>query len=193
MKETDEEDEAKKLNIDVSDLLTQPKSEPTLEKPKKKTKKKKKSAKSLELAGSSSDERPPSPPTPVAAKPVARLISEATHLAENADLRIAFELVDEIDSSPFQLVVANRHKSRQVKNVKFDFLAEETTFDIEKGGTIHIPISIGPTIESIKGVLSYQVESKSKAGFLVAKIYSQNGKISMEITYHIQKRNPAKV
>lgn len=159
--ETDEETEAKKLNIDVSDLLTvHPKTE---SKTKKKLKKKKKSSKAVVAHPSSSDDEDDK--VAVASKHSADLINNTFLIVENVDLRIEAELgTKQLDNQiQLQLTATNRHKSRQIKNVTFDPMPDipNNQFSLAKGDSNCIPfISAG---DAIRGQVTYEVESKSKA------------------------------
>ena len=118
--ESDFEDDAKKLNIDVSDLLvSKTKKEPVKESKisKKKTKKKRKTKNNPEPGSSSEEDQPvTAAPVPVAnvepVKPEPTIISQPILIAENADISVFSR---PIDKKEFEFEVKNKHKSRVIR------------------------------------------------------------------------------
>ena len=148
--ESDEETEAKKLNIDLSDLLISQKVEKVQNSKKKKMKKKKKSERAPPSDQSTDDEK-------ICQKSVANLINNNSLISENIDLRIESILAESKDFFIFKL--SNRHKSRKISNINF----KSQTLDLEKLENKTFEISLSDTEFLKNGVVTYQVESKSKS------------------------------
>ena len=159
--ESDEDDDAKRLNIDVSDLLRSTKKvddQPKLAEKKKKTKKRKKT-KTLktESAGSSDEDNSPSvtktKPQQTPAEPT--LITGLLPIADNIDVSVYLKFCDR---DTLELIVQNKHKSRDISDL--EFLSDKR--DLPRSAEAAFPFSRTDDIV-FKGKLSYTISSKSKS------------------------------
>ncbi|CBY38432.1 unnamed protein product [Oikopleura dioica] len=157
--ESDEDDDAKRLNIDVSDLLRSTRKvddPPKLVEKKKKTKKRKKTKKlKTENAGSSDEDDLPSftksPSEP--AEPT--LITGLLPIADNVDVSVYLKFCDR---NSLELIVHNKHKSRDISDL--EYLSDKR--DLPRSAEVAFPFSRTDDIV-YKGKLLYTISSKSKS------------------------------
>lgn len=117
--ESEDEDDAKKLNIDLSDLLVSKTKKETPKEPKQSKKKSKKKRKTKQQPGpetSSDEDQPVVAPVPVAkvepAKPEPTIISNPVLICENADIAVSCK---PLSRGEYEFEIRNKHKSRVIR------------------------------------------------------------------------------
>jgi len=178
------DDEAKRLNIDLSDVWSTKKAEKAPKEISKTKKRKKKSKKQTEQNNLSSDEDqnvpPPSLSTPQSEKEIKpvekKSISNFVDLAANIDLDIKLKrinFISEENGVKFKLRLQNKHKSRTIQDLalsKTENMISSPIPNLSNGAILEVDFMVPSndisTIEfvspKLSGVLSYKVESKSK-------------------------------
>ena len=172
------DDEAKRLNIDLSDVWSTKKAEKAPKEPSKTKKRKKKSKKQTEHHNLSSDEEnvpPPSrstPPPSEKAEPIEKKsISNYVDLAANIDLDIKLKRIDfisEENGAKFKLRLQNKHKSRTIQDLtlsKTENIISNPIPNLSNGAILEVDFMVPSndisTIEfvspKLSGVLSYKV------------------------------------
>ena len=169
------DDEAKRLNIDLSDVWSTKKTEKVPKETSKTKKRKKKSKKQNEQNNLSSDEDapPPSRSTPPSEKtPVEKKsISNYVDLAANIDLDIKLkriEFISEENGVKFKLRLQNKHKSRTIQDLtlsKTENMISNPIPNLSNGAILEIDFMVPSNDISttefvspkLSGVLSYKV------------------------------------
>ena len=172
------DDEAKRLNIDLSDVWSTKKAEKAPKEPSKTKKRKKKSKKQTEHHNLSSDEEnvpPPSrstPPPSEKTEPVEKKsISNYVDLAANIDLDIKLKRIDfisEENGAKFKLRLQNKHKSRTIQDLtlsKTENIISNPIPNLSNGAILEVDFMVPSNDISttefvspkLSGVLSYKV------------------------------------
>ena len=172
------DDEAKRLNIDLSDVWSTKKAEKAPKETSKTKKRKKKSKKQTEHHNLSSDEEnvpPPSrstPPPSEKTEPVEKKsISNYVDLAANIDLDIKLKRIDfisEENGAKFKLRLQNKHKSRTIQDLtlsKTENMISNPIPNLSNGAILEVDFMVPSNDISttefvspkLSGVLSYKV------------------------------------
>ena len=170
------DDEAKRLNIDLSDVWSTKKSTEKAPKETSKTKKRKKKSKKQTNNALSSDEDnsvpPPQKSTPPSEAPVEKTsISNYVDLAANIDLDIKLKRIDFIPDEngvKFKLRLQNKHKSRTIQDLalsKTENMILKSIPNLSNGAILEVDFMVPSNDIStaefvspkLSGVLSYKV------------------------------------
>ena len=179
------DDEAKRLNIDLSDVWSTKKSEKAPKESSGKTKKRKKKSKkqteqSNDLSSDDDNVPPPrsTPPTSEKETPVEKKsISNYVDLAANIDLDIKLKRIDFIPDEngvKFKLRLQNKHKSRSIQDLilsKTENMISNPIPNLSNGAILEIDFMVPSNDISttefvspkLSGVLSYKVRFIKKS------------------------------